>query len=122
MTEYINLTDVEPFMKDGVIDIKYQPMRDMIFVLSERSEQKIGSIIIPEDARENLGRETGVVLAAGKGHTSPQSGKFIPISLKVGDIIVYNKEVPWEVEIEDNFGKKHTVKMMCERDAIGVVE
>jgi chaperonin GroES len=65
--------------------------------LNEEKTTKSG-IIIPETAEEKP--MIGKVIAVGPGKTTDE-GKLIPISLKVGDKVLFAKYAPSEIKIED---------------------
>lgn len=99
------------------IDFKYQAIKDRVFVWSEKLPEKVGGIIIPEILREVFLGESGygVVLSCGKGYYD-KKGIFHSVDIKVGDIVVYDKQVPWEKIIEN-----HRVKFMGYQDVQGVI-
>jgi chaperonin GroES len=76
-----------------------KPLSNYIFVepLNEEKTTKSG-IIIPETAEEKP--MIGKVIAVGPGKTTDE-GKLIPISLKVGDKVLFAKYAPSEIKIED---------------------
>lgn len=64
--------------------IKITPLQDRVVIIPDAEEQKTkGGIIIPDTAKEKPQR--GKVLAVGKGT------KDAPITLKVGDKVLYGK-------------------------------
>jgi chaperonin GroES len=76
-----------------------KPLSDHIFVepLSEEKTTKAG-IIIPDTAEEKP--VTGVVVAIGPGRTT-DDGKIIPMTVKVGDKILFTKYAPNEIKIDN---------------------
>jgi chaperonin GroES len=54
----------------------------------DSAETSAGGIIIPDTAKEKP--QKGKVVAAGPGRTTDE-GKTIPLSVKVGDKVVYSK-------------------------------
>jgi chaperonin GroES len=92
-----------------------KPLSDHIFVepLSEEKTTKAG-IIIPDTAEEKP--VTGVVIAIGPGRTT-EDGKIIPMSVKVGDKILFTKYAPNEIKIED---KEYLV--IREDDVLAILE
>ena len=65
---------------------------------AEEEETLKGGIIIPDSAKKKP--ETARVIAVGEG-TKTEDGKVIPISLKVGDLILMDKYSGQEVTIDD---------------------
>ena len=70
-------------------------------VVAQRAEEEEtlkGGIIIPDSAKKKP--ETARVIAVGEGKKT-EDGKVIPISLKVGDLILMDKYSGQEVTIDD---------------------
>lgn len=75
-------------MKD--ISKKIKPLQDRVLIKedTESKERKTsGGIIIPADAGEDKGSKRGEVVAVGAGRT--EDGKIIPVSVKVGDKVLF---------------------------------
>ena len=65
--------------------MKFRPLHDRVVVKRIESEDKTaGGIIIPDTAKEKP--QTGEVISVGPGGRD-ESGKLIPIDLKVGDTV-----------------------------------
>ena len=111
-----------PFLKSGSneVDFPYTPMRDLVFVLPEEAPSMVGSFYIPESARDPFKQEKGIVLAVGKGYID-KTGKFIETKVKVGDIVVYDAGIPWEMPVKDKDGNEHQVKFMGALDIQGII-
>ena len=91
-----------------------RPLHDRIIVQRlEEGEQKIGGIIIPDTAKEKP--QQGEVIAVGPGGRD-ESGKLIPIDVKVGDRVLFGKWSGTEVKI-DNV----EYLIMKESDIMGVL-
>jgi len=77
-----------------------KPLGDRVIVkaLELKDEVKKSGIIIPDTAKEKP--QEGEIVAAGKGKTD-DSGKLIPMEVKVGDKILYGKYSGTEVKIND---------------------
>ena len=74
-------------------EFKYRPLKDRILVEPHKAEEKTASgIIIPDSAQEKP--QKGTVIAVGEGK------KDEPMSLKVGDVVIYNKYGGTEIKIE----------------------
>ena len=72
--------------------IKIKPLADRVVVEPESAEEKTaGGIIIPDTAKEKPQR--GKIIAAGKGT------KDDPITVKVGDSVLYGKYAGTEVAL-----------------------
>jgi chaperonin GroES len=75
-----------------------RPLHDRIIVERfEESEQRAGSIIIPDSAKEKP--QQGKVLAAGLGKSN-EDGKRIPLEVKAGDIILFGKYSGQEIKLD----------------------
>lgn len=92
-----------------------RPLHDRVIVRRiEQDEKTAGGIIIPDTAREKPIQ--GEVIAVGSG-ARDDSGKLIPVDVKVGDTVLFGKWGGTEVKIggED-------LLVLKESDIIGVVE
>jgi chaperonin GroES len=75
--------------------IKVKPLADRVLVEPAPAEQKTsGGIIIPDTAKEKP--QKGTVVAVGNGK------KDEPMTVKVGDIVLYGKYSGTEINIEGN--------------------
>ena len=93
---------------------KFRPLHDRIVVKRIDAEEKTkGGIIIPDTVKEKPSQ--GQVVAVGPGGRD-ESGKLIPIDLKVGDKVLFGKWSGTEVKLD---GVEYLV--MKESDVIGVV-
>ena len=82
--------------------------------LEEDAEKKIGSIIIPDSAKEKP--LTAEVIAVGSGKTL-KDGKKVPLEVKVGDKVLVGKYSGSEVKLD---GKEYLI--LREDEVLGVVE
>jgi len=79
--------------------MKLEPLADRVLVRPiEEQEQKKGSIIIPDSAKEKPVQ--GEVVAIGPGKPN-DDGKKVPLEVKIGDRILYGKHSGTEVEIDE---------------------
>jgi chaperonin GroES len=94
--------------------MKIQPLQDRILVKRIAEEERTkGGIIIPDTAKEKP--QEGVVVAAGRGKIL-EDGKLLPLDVKAGDRILFQKYAGTEVKIE---GVEHLI--MREEDILGVI-
>ena len=85
------------------------PLHDRVIIQPAPAEQKTaGGIIIPDTAKEKPQR--GVVVAAGPGK------KDEPVTVKVGDTVLYGKYAGTELQIE---GQDYLI--MRESDVVAIV-
>ena len=94
--------------------MKFRPLHDRIVVERIEAEEKTpGGIIIPDTAKEKP--QQGRVLAVGPGGRD-ETGKLIPIDIKVGDTVLFGKWSGTEVVIGGE-----EVLIMKESDVMGVI-
>jgi chaperonin GroES len=93
---------------------KTMPLHDRILVkrLAE-GEEKHGSIIIPDSAKEKP--QEGQVIAVGTGKVN-EAGKKIPLDVKAGDRILFGKYSGSEVKLN---GQEYLT--MREEDVLGIL-
>ena len=95
--------------------MKIRPLHDRVLVKRIEEETKTkGGIIIPDTAKEKPIK--GEVIAAGEGRILDK-GQKVPVSVKVGDKIIFSKYAGTEIKIE---GEEHLI--MREDDILGVIE
>ena len=95
--------------------MKFRPLHDRVVVRRIEGENKTaGGIIIPDTAKEKP--QEGEIIAVGPGGRD-ESGKLIPIDLKVGDRILFGKWSGTEVKIDGE-----ELLIMKESDVMGVIE
>ena len=79
--------------------VKLQPLADRVVVKPiAREEVTKSGIVLPDTAKEKP--QEGEVLAVGPGRVD-DSGKRIPMDLKVGDRVIYAKYGGTEIKIDD---------------------
>lgn len=75
-----------------------KPLGDRVLVRpSEEEERTAGGILLPDTARKKP--QEGKVLAVGSGKLL-DSGKRVPLPIKVGDVVVYSKYAGTEVRVK----------------------
>jgi chaperonin GroES len=95
--------------------VKFRPLHDRVVVERLDPEAKsAGGIIIPDTAREKPSQ--GEIIAVGPGGRD-ESGKLIPIDLKVGDRVLFGKWSATEVKLD---GLDYLI--MKESDIMGVLQ
>ncbi len=93
---------------------KMRPLDDRVVVEpSEAEETTAGGIVLPDSARETPQR--GSVIAIGPGKTL-DSGERGPLSVAIGDEVIYGKYSGTDIEVE---GKD--VKILRESDILAKV-
>ena len=95
--------------------MKFRPLHDRVVVKRVTADEKsAGGIIIPDTAQEKPSQ--GEVIAVGPGGRD-ESGKLIPIDIKVGDRVLFGKWSGTEVKIDGQ-----DLLIMKESDLLGVIE
>ena len=95
--------------------LRITPLDDRIVVEQHEAEEvTAGGIVLPEQAKEKPTR--GTCVAAGPGKLL-ESGNRGPLSVKVGDDVLYGKYSGTEVDINE---KKYTV--LRESDVLAIIE
>lgn len=93
----------------------YKPLGDRILVKPKESEEMTKSgIVLPDSAKEKP--QEGEVISVGEG-ARDESGKKIPMEVKVGDVVLYSKYAGTEVKID---GEEHLI--LKESDVLAIVE
>ena len=93
----------------------FRPLHDRVVVKRLEGEEKTkGGIIIPDTAKEKP--QQGKVVGVGPGGRD-ESGKLIPIDVKVGDVVLFGKWSGTEVKIDGQ-----DLLIMKESDIMGVLD
>jgi chaperonin GroES len=94
---------------------KINPFADRVVVEAAPAETMTASgLYIPETAQEKP--QKGKVIAVGPGKYADLTGNLIPLSVKIGDEILYGKYSGQEITID---GKEYLI--MRESDIIGTI-
>ncbi len=99
----------------NVEKMKITPIKENIVVkrLDDEAEKKIGSIIIPDAAKEKP--LTAEVIAVGSGRTL-KDGKKVPLEVKVGDKVLVGKYSGSEVKLD---GTEYLI--LKEDEVLGII-
>ncbi|MDX8528925.1 co-chaperone GroES [Mesorhizobium sp. MSK_1335] len=93
----------------------FRPLHDRVLVRRIEAEEKTaGGIIIPDTAKEKP--QEGEVIAVGPG-ARDESGKLVPLDVKVGDRILFGKWSGTEIKFNGQ-----DLLIMKESDVMGVIE
>lgn len=93
--------------------MKFRPLHDRVLVRRIEEDSKVGSIIIPDTAKEKP--QQGEVIAVGPGARG-DDGKVVALDVKKGDRILFGKWSGSEVKIDGE-----DLLIMKESDILGVV-
>jgi len=89
--------------------VNVKPLADRVLIEPAAAEQKTaGGIIIPDTAKEKPQRGTVVAVGPGK--------KDEPLTVKVGDMVLYGKFAGTEINVE---GRDYLI--MRESDIVAIV-
>ena len=95
--------------------MKIRPLRDRVLVKRlDENTKTAGGIIIPDTAKEKPSE--GLVEAVGDGFRA-EDGKIVPMTVKVGDKVLFGKWSGTEVKLN---GEERLI--MKEADILGIVE
>ena len=95
--------------------LNIKPIADRVVVEAAPAEEKTASgIYIPDTAKEKP--QQGTVVAVGPGKYAEQTGNLVPLSVKVGDVVLYGKYGGTEITFE---GKEYLI--MRESDLYAVL-
>ena len=95
--------------------MKFRPLHDRVVIRRLEGEDKTkGGIIIPDTVKEKP--QEGEVVSIGPG-ARDESGKLVPLDLKVGDRVLFGKWSGTEVKIDGQ-----DLLIMKESDIMGVLD
>lgn len=87
-----------------IVEFKVKPLADRV-IIKEDTESKehttASGIIIPISAQEDKGSKRGKIIAVGNGRY--EEGKLIPLSVKVGDSVLFQWGDKIQVDSTDYF-------------------
>jgi len=90
-----------------------KPLGDRVLIRFVEAEEKIGSIIIPDTAKEKP--QQGIIEAVGDGRID-EKGKRLPMHVKAGQQVLFGRWSGTEVRLE---GKEYMV--LRETDILAVL-
>ena len=96
--------------------MNFKPLSNHLFIEAALEEKKTKSGIVLPDSAEKEKPMVGKVVAAGPGKTL-DDGQLKPMSVKVGDKVLFKKYGPDEIEVD---GKKYLVG--DEDDVLAIIE
>ncbi len=96
--------------------MNFKPLSNHLFLEALEEEKVTKSGIVLPDSAEKEKPIKGKVLAVGPGKLN-EKGERIPMSVKVGDMVIFKKYGPDEIEMD---GKKYLVG--DEDDILAIIE
>ena len=95
--------------------MQFTPLHDRVLIRRIEGEEKTkGGLIVPDTAKEKPSE--GEVISVGEGART-DAGELIPMSVKVGDRILFGKWSGSEVRLEGE-----DLLIMKESDILGVIQ
>ncbi|KRN27435.1 hypothetical protein IV38_GL002087 [Lactobacillus selangorensis] len=90
-----------------------KPLGDRVIIeVEEPKEETVGGIVLANNAKQKP--QSGKIVAVGNGNVTAD-GKTIPMNVKVGDVVVYDKYAGSEVTYDE---KKYLV--LHEKDLMAI--
>ena len=96
--------------------MNFKPLSNRVFIEALEEEKITKSGIVLPDTAEKEKPVRGKILATGPGKLN-ERGERVPMSVKIGDTVLFKKYGPDEIEIE---GKKYLVG--DEEDILAILE
>lgn len=95
--------------------VNIKPLGGNVLIRTLEDDKKTASGIVLPDTAEKERKQKGSVVALGTGKLD-KDGKKIPFNVSVGDIVVFKKYSPEEIEVD---GVEYLI--MDENDLLAVV-
>ncbi|MBU2102710.1 MAG: co-chaperone GroES [Candidatus Omnitrophota bacterium] len=94
--------------------MKVKPLGDRVLIKpSESKKQSKGGIVLPDTAKEKP--QEGEIIAVGEGRKTDE-GKLIPLTVKVGNKVLYGKYSGTEIDVD---GEEYL--MVKEDDVLAII-
>jgi len=101
----------------------YRALNGVVFIWGKPVETiTAGGIHIPEISKDQFKTSYGIVLTAGKGCENTKTKEYTECELTPGDVVIYDKNVPWKMQVEASDGKFYEVALMNMFDVSAIVE
>jgi chaperonin GroES len=96
--------------------MKVRPLGDKVIVKRDEAQSKTDSgIFIPEAAKDKP--KQGKIEAHGSGIHNKDTGKYMPITVKKGDTVLFTTYSGTEIKIDGE-----TFIIMTEEDILGIID
>lgn len=97
-------------------DFRIRPLGDRVVVKpADREEMTRGGIYLPDTATKERPQE-GAILAVGEGRRD-DNGKLVPMSVKVGDKVLFAKYSGTEFKVDEV-----DYLILAEKDILGIIQ
>ena len=98
------------------LKLKLKPLGSRVVVKAlEREEMTKSGIVLPDTAKEKP--QEGKVLAVGPGDRHPDTGQRIPVELKEGDRVLFQKYAGTEFKLDDE-----ELLILSEKDVLATLQ
>jgi len=98
------------------LKLKLKPLGSRVVVKAlEREEMTKSGIVLPDTAKEKP--QEGKVLSVGPGDRHPDTGERIPVELKAGDRVLFQKYAGTEFKLDDE-----ELLILSEKDVLALIE
>lgn len=74
-----------------------RPILDRILIKQDSGKEVVGTIEIPNSEIEKP--HSGVVVAVGPGWRASTTGELVPMTVKVGDRVIYSEFATTEIDV-----------------------
>ncbi|HEV2012038.1 MAG TPA: co-chaperone GroES [Candidatus Limnocylindria bacterium] len=96
--------------------LKLKPLGSRVVVKAlEREEMTKSGILLPDTAKEKP--QEGKVLSVGPGDRHPDTGQRIPVELKEGDRVLFQKYAGTDFKLDEE-----ELLILSEKDVLAVIE
>lgn len=96
--------------------VTIRPLHDRVLIQRAEAEEKTaGGILLPETAKDKP--KEGKVISVGTGRINKETGKTEPLSVHVGDRVLFSAYAGNDVKIN---GEEYLI--MREEDILGVIQ
>jgi chaperonin GroES len=96
--------------------LKLKPLGSRVVIKAlEREEMTKSGLVLPDTAKEKP--QEGKVLSVGPGDRHPDTGERIPVELKVGDRVLFQKYAGTEFKLDDE-----ELLILSEKDVLATIE
>ena len=96
--------------------LKLKPLGSRVVIKAlEREEMTKSGIVLPDTAKEKP--QEGKVLSVGPGDRHPDTGQRIPVELKEGDRVLFQKYAGTEFKLDEE-----ELLILSEKDVLAIIE
>ena len=95
--------------------VSIKPLGNKVLVQRSKAKTSKGGILLPDSAQEKP--KEGKIIAVGEGKRD-EDGKLNPLSVKVGDLILFSSYAGTEVKSDEN---DEELLILSEDDIFGIL-